>query len=133
LIEKPLCPVCSFDGRRDIGKRTYAKTDFECLGRSARMRHQVLFEAWFPNKDAVTPTAKLCENCGVVIYAPRPNADDIDRKYRFLAKLEPSITANPLRYDVERRRARELYDHATRFVPRGILFEFLISVEVMGI
>lgn len=47
-------------------------------------RFRVLFDIWFPGKDVVDFEIVVCQKCGFVFYAPRPEASDIDQKYYFL-------------------------------------------------
>jgi 2-polyprenyl-3-methyl-5-hydroxy-6-metoxy-1,4-benzoquinol methylase len=119
VIEDPSCAVCASRNLRKIGARRYARSDVEQLSDYEKARYQVLFEVWFPGKEAVTLTSKSCEDCGFVTYTPRPTTEDVDRKYHFLADLGLSgPTADP-DSEIERRRARELHSHASRYAPKG--------------
>jgi hypothetical protein len=96
VIEDPSCPICTSCVWRTLGARRYAQSDVERLSDYEKARYRVLFEVWFPGKEAVTLTSKSCEDCGFVTYTPRPTTEDVDRKYHFLADLGLSgPTADP--------------------------------------
>lgn len=113
MIESFPCPVCDGVDWRDIGQRTYTLSD-QGLSAYAQPRYRVLFERWFPGADAVTLTSRLCAGCGFVAYAPRPTADEVDDKYRFLAEISPPGRRFGPDAPIERQRARQLFRHATR-------------------
>ena len=48
---------------------------------------EFLFGTWFPGRDRVVLETRWCEDCGFLCYAPRPEAADIDAKYRALMEL----------------------------------------------
>ena len=48
---------------------------------------EFLFSAWFPGRDRVVLETRWCEQCGFLCYAPRPEAPDIEAKYRALLEL----------------------------------------------
>jgi SAM-dependent methyltransferase len=56
-----------------------------------QLRRRVLFEVWRPGARTVTLQTQLCQCCGLVVYAPRPTANDISAKYEFLLQHERSV------------------------------------------
>lgn len=71
------------------------------------IRHQILFNVWFPNKKEVVLTSMYCKNCGFMCYSPRPNEADLEAKYQYLSERENiGALANPtprsLRLDTKR-------------------------------
>lgn len=118
MIENPSCAICTGRNWRPIGTRRYAKSEHGQLNDYERARYRVLFEVWFPDQETVTLTSRCCENCGFVAYTPRPTKEDIEAKYRFLAKLggHTPVDADT---NIERRRARELYRHVLRYAPKN--------------
>jgi hypothetical protein len=72
-----------------------------------KKRYRVLFEVWFPSRQAVKITSQLCSACGFVLYTPRPEATDLDAKYRFLGALEPDVRIAP-DAPIEQSKARQL-------------------------
>lgn len=88
------------------------------------LRHQVLFEVWFPGADAIILTTVMCRSCGFMTYAPRPSAADIDAKYRMLQTRERHIGAHaddPLLIRRDRERARRVFRTVMRYAPEGPL------------
>ncbi len=57
----------------------------------ARLR-SVLYEVWFPGQNTVTLTTMYCGRCEFMTYLPRPSAEDIRAKYRYLSDLNPPAT-----------------------------------------
>jgi SAM-dependent methyltransferase len=56
-----------------------------------KLRRQVLFDVWFPRKNEVILQSKVCENCGFMVYDPRPEDSDIKNKYLYLREIHPDI------------------------------------------
>lgn len=59
------------------------------------LRRRVLFEVWFPGEQEVVLRARVCKSCGLVAYAPRPSATDLDAKYEFLGRFERTGASDP--------------------------------------
>ncbi|NMG16544.1 class I SAM-dependent methyltransferase [Aromatoleum bremense] len=85
MQSNPSCPVCSSISWKTVGSRTYRTVETSKLSPYTRKRLEVLFNVWFPGTPTVTLTSVLCEKCGFICYAPRPDEHDINRKYAFLA------------------------------------------------
>ena len=79
----PHCPVCGLHDWETVGARTYSLDDVPRLNDYQARRYRVLFEVWFPGRDAVELESKLCRGCGFVTYTPRPTAQDVEAKYRY--------------------------------------------------
>jgi hypothetical protein len=96
----PPCPVCGGNRWQTLGKRTWR------LGESndpiIQKRLRVLFEVWFPGSQEFTASSELCRDCGSVIYAPRPTAEDLNAKYRFLTTLGPDKRFRRLKVNTTR-------------------------------
>jgi SAM-dependent methyltransferase len=74
------------------------------------LRHRVLFELWAPQAGAFVARFVLCDACGLVAYAPRPTADEIDAKYRMIASDPGDDAATAPRVgSLDRERSGELY------------------------
>lgn len=108
MLFDPNCPVCAAQSWRVLGRKTYRLSDGAALNSYVQKRYQVLFEVWFPGETEVELISCLCEQCGFVLYLPRPDALDLDAKYRFLGALgtDPGLPPDSA---VETARARELY------------------------
>lgn len=58
------------------------------------LRRRVLFEVWCPGASEVRLRELSCGTCGMCCYAPRPDAADVEAKYRFLQEHERHIGAS---------------------------------------
>jgi SAM-dependent methyltransferase len=84
-----------------------------------RLRHAVLFDAWFPGQEEVRLSTIACRSCGFACYSPRPEECDIARKYEFLKGKEPD-QGGQANYGRRARRldtvrARRVFDLCARF------------------
>jgi len=106
----PDCPVCIGRDWQTIGARTYALADMPRLNAYHARRYRVLFEVWFPGDDAVRLQSKLCRCCGFITYTPRPTAQDVQAKYRYLSALGGGgADGPPPDSPGERRRAENIF------------------------
>ena len=81
-------------------------------------RLRVLYEVWCPGAEEFTATSDLCQECGLVIYSPRPSAEDIDAKYRFLTNLGRDESLVAIDSEYNRIRERSLFDSLAPRLPR---------------
>lgn len=84
MLDHTPCEICGEDDWQVLGRRTYTRSQGADQSPYLRTRLQVLFDVWLRGEDRVTLTSVLCRKCGFVIYLPRPQEEDIDRKYAFL-------------------------------------------------
>lgn len=117
MIDNPTCPVCGEQHWRLLGSRTYRLVDIDKQNPYVQRRFRVLFEIWFRGADEVLVTSRLCESCGFVLYTPRPSADDLDAKYRFLTSLGADQDAPSVDSPIERQRARLLFRYCRKYLP----------------
>ena len=82
------CEICGRNDWQVLGQRTYTDSQQKNDSLYQQLRFRVLFDRWFPGQTQVTLKSKLCKNCGFIIYMPRPEAKDIDAKYRYLQELK---------------------------------------------
>lgn len=99
---------------------------FTALNGYERMRRRVLFEVWFSGQEKLQLTTRICNACGFMAYADRPDDDDIREKYLFLnAAVEenpsPVAAVDPLVETLERRRAERVHQAVRKFMPQGKL------------
>ncbi len=86
MIQFGLCPVCGSDSWKRVGQQRYTPENIS--GSSfLEKRRRVLFEVWLPKAREFLIHFELCRKCGFVCYFPRPTAQDLDDKYRFLARV----------------------------------------------
>ncbi len=110
MLSAPTCPVCNASEWQTLGTRTWKKSDLPQLDPVLQRRLRVLYEVWCPGADEFTATSELCQECGMVIYSPRPSAEDIDAKYRFLTDLGPDTAVESIESEYSRIRERALFD-----------------------
>lgn len=110
MIDQPRCPVCDAEDWHRIGTRTYRLHDAVTQAPYVSLRYRVIFEVWLPGAAELKLTSEVCRRCGFVLYAPRPSAEDIDNKYRFLASVEGGKQERAAILDSDLRRSRELHD-----------------------
>ena len=105
----PTCPICGLTAWKSLGSRTYRPLEYGKASPYVRKRLEILFQIWFPGTTEVTMSSVLCQHCGFVCYLPRPDADDIDRKYAFLA--DDASTRDEISQELEsdERRSLDLY------------------------
>lgn len=119
MIHHPCCPVCSARDWRELGARSYTRTDAAGLSEYVRSRYRVLFEVWHPGLTEIRIVTILCESCGLIIQRPRPESSDLDAKYAFLNQLEPTGVREGANA-VDRARGREIFKAVRRMSGRAI-------------
>ena len=108
------CPMCSADAWEEYAVRVYRRSDVRnggsCPDEYTRRRLDVLFSAWFPDRDEVCVSVRGCGGCGFVCFNPRPDARDVERKYELLGKIgNTGAGETPVDSPYELRRARRMY------------------------
>lgn len=72
----------------------------------------MLFEIWAPGQSEFTIHSLLYKQCGFVMYSPRPTAEELDQKYRFLGAQPGQDAAAPLPdAPIEEARVKEACRH----------------------
>ncbi len=99
MLDDFQCPLCAADQWEPVGRHVFESKDHAPGGafandRYVTMRRRVLFEVWFPGADRVELTTQFCRACGFFCYRPRPSAEDIEAKYRFLTDREVHMGAS---------------------------------------
>lgn len=117
LIDEITCAVCGQSTWESIGNRRYERNSESIENEYVKRRLEVLFDVWLPGSDSVVLTSSLCLNCGFVSYVPRPTADEIDAKYRFLTSNETNNERVDATSERERRRATRLWAKCRRRIP----------------
>lgn len=116
MQSNPTCPVCNSMAWKIIGSRTYRPIENGKASPYVRKRLEVLFQVWFPGTSEVTMSSVLCQHCGFVCYTPRPDEEDISRKYAFLA--DDASTQNEISQDLasDERRSLDLYKRLSHYM-----------------
>lgn len=113
----PPCPVCGGNHWQTLGKRTWR------LGESnnpvVQKRLRVLFEVWMPGSKEFTASSELCQDCGFIIYAPRPTAEELNDKYRFLTTLGPDTAIPRIDSEYNAIRRRTLFETFAKSLPKS--------------
>jgi SAM-dependent methyltransferase len=117
------CPVCRSNKwelirRYRYGKHDTQRSDGGPLDDYLKLRRRVLFEVWFPDSDEIVLESLLCPRCGFMSFSPRPSAEDIDNKYRFLQVEEKDIGGQRSDRSAQARdrsRAERVFDTVSRF------------------
>lgn len=114
----PRCPVCAEQNWQIIGSRTWKKSDLPGMSPVLQRRSRVLYEVWCPGEDQFTADCVLCQNCGMVIYSPRPTGEDLNAKYRFLVDLGPDDAVAALDSESNKIRERSLFRCLSPALPK---------------
>ena len=112
----PACPVCAARSWERIGGRIYRTEDAARVDDYTKRRLRVLFEIWMPGQVAVTLETVLCNNCGFLMCQPRPDEEDLRKKYEFLNTLGDEPGAIAAGEPPELRRANELDELLSPFL-----------------
>jgi SAM-dependent methyltransferase len=77
-------------------------------------RLRLLFDLW-AQADEFRIRTVLCENCGFVMYLPRPEEADLDAKYRYLSTLDEGAGSHAAADDaIERARSEHLWRYVSQ-------------------
>lgn len=107
----PDCPVCGGHAWRAVARRTFRAVDGPGLGAYVALRYRVLFELWSPQSSELELSLQYCGDCGLLLFAPRPTAAELDAKYRFLEQSRPT----PVRPNLGR--TKYLFDRIAPHLP----------------
>jgi SAM-dependent methyltransferase len=116
MLENPSCEVCGRRDWRTLGERVYLASAIATSDPYVRKRLRTLFDVWARGRTDFRITSVVCRNCGFLIYLPRPNADDLEAKYRYLASTGPADARNPEDHPIELSRAEQLWRYITGFL-----------------
>lgn len=78
----PLCAVCGVSDWKPLASKIFYRGE-DRSSYEAR-RFEVLFNVWHAGVEAVRIQTMACRKCGFVLFSPRPERTDIDRKYAYL-------------------------------------------------
>ena len=116
MIESPTCPVCQAAAWERIGSQTYRRDD-SGLSAYTRKRYEILFDLWAVGQSTFEAVSALCEDCGLVLYTPRPTADEISAKYARLGGATSSTVKSPVVTPIDRRRSEEMFEAVAAHLP----------------
>lgn len=117
MIDSPECPVCSNRHWKPIGQRTFRKEDETGTKGWKQSAFKTVFEVWKPDARSFTVTYQYCQDCGMVIYTPRPTIAEVEAGFRLHAESKthdvPLVPVKPLR---EALRARRLHSFLSPYL-----------------
>lgn len=116
MLTSPPCPVCGGHHWQTLGKRTWRQSESNDPIIQKRLR--VLFEVWMPGASEFTASSELCQDCGFIIYTPRPTAEELNEKYRFLTTLGPDTAIPPIDSEYNAIRRRTLFETFAKSLPK---------------
>ena len=116
MIDDPQCPVCESTDWDVLGAQTWSRED-SLQSEYVRTRYDILFSDWCPDRTSLTTSYVLCADCGMVIYTPRPTADEVATKYRRLGGATSSTVHAPTVTRIDGIRSRELWNGVADVVP----------------
>jgi SAM-dependent methyltransferase len=82
LADTP-CEICGSHKWSALADHTYRRADIGRTRGYLQTRLRLLFDLWAQGNDFRIRSV-LCDNCGFVMYLPRPEEADLDAKYRYL-------------------------------------------------
>ena len=110
MLLEPICPVCQQKSWEILAVKEYRQPDMPNDDYN-RVRSEVLFELWFPGDAVVRLESILCVVCGFLCYQPRPENQDIDKKYSYISQHEQAGKEFSSRKASDFRRSQELYNY----------------------
>lgn len=78
------CPVCDGECWKEIGSRVFHRESTCDRDPYLETRFRVLFEIWHTQSSSFSLLFLQCMYCGLIVYSPRPDVDELEAKYRFL-------------------------------------------------
>lgn len=113
------CPVCGAESWEPLAEKRYSPpASASVTSDYLATRLRILFQLWLPGWEAVSLTLQGCRECGFVCYSPRPEASDLDAKYRYLSGIEKIGAGDmPADSEYELRRAKRLFRCIERVMP----------------
>lgn len=114
MLAKSSCEICGENDWQVLGQRTYTEAEGKKCSPYKQKRFRVLFDKWFSDKKSVTLTSILCKHCGLIMYIPRPEEEDIDSKYRYLEVLGQDYGRTAHDSPVERRRSNGIFRYLNK-------------------
>ena len=112
------CPCCQSNDWCTVQQCHYKNQPNESIENNYHkyilsLRHQVLFNVWFPNQSKVVLTAIYCKICGFMCYSPRPNQKDLEAKYQYIIarkNIGPLPNHSPRALKLDQKRASFMKD-----------------------
>ncbi|MFC2064943.1 class I SAM-dependent methyltransferase [Chloroflexota bacterium] len=126
MLVETSCEICGENHWQVLHHKTFYKSEIRESTIYKQKRLHVLFDKWFPNSQSVSLKYVLCENCGFILYLPRPEEQDIISKYKYLAeliKVKKSIPMELNPHDIKR--SDNLFRFLEKKIDLGRVFRIL--------
>ncbi len=111
------CPVCSENEWYQTGTKTQQAADERWKSGYPKIQKTIFFDLWHANENVVEMRRCVCKKCGFVIDLPRPDEQEVDNKYKYLAVVEKDLGSSraisPEAMKQEHKQAIELLDLAS--------------------
>jgi len=85
------CPICSENEWHQTGTRIQQEADERWNSGYPKIQKAVFFDLWHTNEKIVEMKRCVCKKCGFVIDLPRPDKQEVDDKYKYLAVVEGDL------------------------------------------
>lgn len=118
MLTDPNCAVCKESNWDEMGAKVYLRSDTP-EDNYKRVRHDVLFDLWFPGQNKVSLTPILCRTCGFLCYRPRPQNNDIAQKYDYIALDQQAGKEFTVNKKSDAIRSRELFNTLRKYLKNG--------------
>lgn len=114
----PHCPICRNNSWDVIGNKIYRKSETDHLSEYAKVRYEVLFKVWLPDKNQAEFSSILYNKCGFVAYKPRPTSKDLEEKYQFLAHHPNSRNELSAALVSDKILSEELFNYLSKYIEK---------------
>tara|TARA_R110002110_G_scaffold303525_2_gene517665 strand:+ start:31478 stop:32104 length:627 start_codon:yes stop_codon:yes gene_type:complete len=118
MTPDPGCVVCGEKQWETIAAKRYS-ADNQYSREYSSIRKDILFNIWFASPREIKLNTLICKVCGFVCYSPRPDHQDIESKYRYLAEHASASLEFSESRKSDHRRSCELYEYIRSYMPHG--------------
>jgi SAM-dependent methyltransferase len=118
MNNNPTCPICSEFEWEKIGVQEYSRDLLNHPYPYARIRFEMLFSTWYPDQDRFSLEFLLCNNCGIVIYSPRPDDNDLAEEDSFFSSHPVASQEFTSHLASDKPRAEALFSYLKPLLPR---------------
>lgn len=109
------CPSCYYDKQRKLHsltiKNVYDKKEISLAKRNDFERNWILFKKILNGIDSISVDFIQCLRCGLIFFSPRPDDDDLAKKYEYIVESRTTERREQKHklVDLRERRSNEIY------------------------